>query len=175
MRRSASLLLLPALLLVGFLLLSFSAVPSSAQGCYGLGAQTVWSFNYVYTMGCNTEETAWALGLGVSCPQVNANGTNGGFMVVNLTLVMLSSSTPVYSSNGTVNFAFQVCALLPGSTRSVGTWLQPQQGLQWQSTALTLVPVVTSIESALSLSFDNWYAAAITAHTGRAVLRCLSC
>ena len=52
-----------------------------SASCFGTGPQTVWTFNYQYTMGCNLEETAWYLGLGITCPQVNANGTFGGFMI----------------------------------------------------------------------------------------------
>ena len=126
-----------------------------SSACFGTGAQTVWTFNYVYTMGCNTEETAWILGLGVTCPQHNANGTFGGFMVVNLTFNMLSSSTPI---NGTgANTAYQICSLLPGSQRTVGVWLSAAQGMQWTTSALTLSPVLLASEKTLSLGFNNWY------------------
>ena len=128
-----------------------------ASGCFGIGAQTVWTLNYVYTMGCNTEETAWPLGLGVSCPQQNANGTFGGFMIVNLTLIMLSSSTPINGTAGTTNAAYQVCSLLPGSQRSVGVWLSATQGLQWTTSALSLTPNLFASEVVLSLGFNNWY------------------
>ena len=128
-----------------------------SAGCFGTGAQTVWTFNYVYTMGCNTEETAWPLGLGVSCPQNNANGTFGGFMIVNLTFIMLSSSTPVSGTVGSTNAAYQICSLLPGSQRSVGVWLSASSGLQYTTSALTLLPILTNSEHVLSLSFNNWY------------------
>ena len=128
-----------------------------SSACFGTGNQTLWNFNYQYTMGCNTEESAWPLGLGVSCPQNNANGTFGGFMIVNLTFIMLSSSTPVNGTAGSTNAAYQICSLLPGSQRSVGVWLSAASGLQWTTSALSLLPIVTSSEAALSLFFNNWY------------------
>ena len=129
-----------------------------SSGCFGTGTQTVWTFNYVYTMGCNTEETAWPLGLGVSCPQQNANGTFGGFMIVNLTLIMLSSSSPVNGTAGSTNAAYQICSLLPGSQRTVGVWLSAASGLQYTTSALTLTPILVATEKAISLGFNNWYA-----------------
>ena len=86
-------------------------------GCYGTGPQQIWTFNYQYTAGC-TSGTASAFPWG--CTAGNTNGTGGGYYFVNITLVMLTSTTPVVGTVGQANAAYQVCSLLPGSQRIVG-------------------------------------------------------
>ena len=76
---------------------------------------------------------------------------------MNLTFVMLTSSTPVSGKVGDTNAAYQICSLLPGSQRSVGVWLSASSGLQWSTSALTLAPILSNNEHVISLSFDNWY------------------
>ena len=125
--------------------------------CYGQGGtQNLWTWSYSYTMGCVPgKDYGWATNLGVSCQSSNANGTQGGFFTVNITLVMLVSTTAVYGSGN--NTAYQICSLLPGSQRTVGTWTNTQSGLQWQTTPLSLFPTYTpGVCTDIDLCWNNW-------------------
>ena len=127
--------------------------------CFGRGGeQNFVTWTYSYTMGCLPGfDNGWASNLGVSCQASNNNGTLGGFFVVNITLNMLVSTTAVYGSG--VNTAYQVCSLLPGSQRTVGTWFgSSQSGLQWQTTPITLLPTYNpGACTDIDLCWNNWF------------------
>ena len=132
---------------------------SVCYGAYVLNPQNVTTFNYQFTLGCVPNGFSWGWqgpAGGTSCVAA-VNGTGGSFMVVNITLVMLLSSASVYGSGA--NAAYQICSLLPGSTRTIGTWISAQTGLQYQTTDLQIVPQPNpgSGFTAIALASNNWF------------------
>jgi hypothetical protein len=131
---------------------------ASCYGSYLVSPQNVTTFNYQYTLGCapGGYSYGWQAPAGGAGCTSETNATGGSFLVVNITLVMLLSATPVYGSGPTT--AFQICSLLPGSTRTVGTWVSAQSGLVWQTTDLEIVQVPPGFGSAtLGMGWNNWF------------------
>ena len=131
---------------------------SLCYGAYALTPQNITTFNYQYTLGCapGGYSYGWQAPAGGTGCTSETNATGGSFMIVNITLVMLLSSQPVYGSGATT--AFAICSLLPGSTRTVGTWVTAQTGLVWQTTDLQIVQVPPGFGSAaLGMGWNNWF------------------